>query len=222
MARYALLLAALLSLLSATASAGDLTAQLSQFFESRYQQNGASTDNLKVVVKTAKSMWPACENPQFLLPANSRMWGYISVAANCEQNRRYIQVQLQVTGSYLVANRQLSQGEAISASDVRIEHGRLDALPARTLLNSDDATGAIVLRAIMPGQPVTMMMMRQPWRVKAGQAVTVYASGEGFTIHSEGKAMDNAAAMQSVRVRMNSGQIVTGKIDADGNILISL
>ncbi|UWS30716.1 flagellar basal body P-ring formation chaperone FlgA [Erwinia pyrifoliae] len=222
MARFTLLLAALISLLSATASAGDLPAQLSQFFKSRYEQNGTSADKLKVVVKTAKDMWPACDNPQFSLPANSRMWGYISVAANCEHNRRYIQVQLQVTGSYLIATRQLSQGEVISASDVRIEHGRLDTLPARTLLRADDATGAIALRAITAGQPVTMMMMRQPWRVKAGQTVTVYASGEGFTINSEGKAMNNAAAMQSVRVRMNSGQIVNGKIDADGNILISL
>lgn len=221
MPRSMLLLAALLSLLCTPASAADLTAQLTQFFKNRYEQNGASADKLKVVVKTAQNMWPACDTPQFSLPGNSRMWGNISVAANCDRNRRYIQVQIQVTGNYLVATRPLSQGEVISASDVRIEQGRLDTLPARTLMHAGEATGAVTLRAITPGQPITMMMMRQPWRVKAGQTVTVYASGDGFSISSEGKAMNNAAVLQSVRVRMNSGQIVMGKIGYDGNILIS-
>lgn len=216
------LLVIVLGLMSVSASAVDLTAQLNQFFKNRYGQTGQSADNLTVVVKTPQNMWPACEQPQFTLPGNSRMWGNISVAANCDQNRRYIQVQVQVTGQYLVAARQVARGAVIEASDMRMEQGRLDTLPARTLIKADEAVGAVALRDINPGQPVTMMMMRQPWRVKAGQMVTVTASGEGFNISSEGKAMNNATATQPVRVRMSSGQIVMGKVDANGNILISL
>ena len=217
-----LLLSALLSLASVTATAGDLNAQLNQFFKNRYGENGQGADNLSVVVKTPQNMWPACDAPQFSLPGNSRMWGNISVTANCDQNRRYIQVQVQVSGSYLVATRQVPRGTAIAAGDLRMQQGRLDTLPARTLMKAEDAVGAITLRDINPGQPVTQMMMRQPWRVKAGQMVTVTASGDGFNISSEGKAMNNATALQSVRVRMSSGQIVMGKVDSDGNILISL
>lgn len=217
-----LLLSVLLSLASLTATAGDLTAQLTQFFKNRYGESAQGADNLTVVVKTPQNMWPACDAPQFSLPGNSRMWGNISVAANCEQNRRYIQVQVQVTGEYLVATRRVARGSAITADDLRMQQGRLDTLPARTLVKAEDAVGAITLRDINPGQPVTQMMMRQPWRVKAGQMVRVTASGDGFNISSEGKAMNNATALQPVRVRMNSGQIVMGKVDADGNILISL
>ena len=65
-------------------------------------------------------------------------------------------------------------------------------------------------------------MMRQPWRVKAGQSVMVIASGQGFNASGEGKALNNAILAQSVRVRMGNGQVVSGKVDADGNILISL
>jgi len=216
------LLAVLLVLISASASAADLNAQLNEFFKNRYGQSGQAADNMTVVVKTPQRMWPACEQPQFSLPGNSRMWGNISVAANCEQNRRYIQVQVQVTGTYLVATRQVLRGATISADDMRLEQGRLDTLPARTVMKAEEAVGAIALRDITPGQPVTLMMMRQPWRVKAGQTVTITASGDGFNISSEGKAMNNAAALQTVRVRMNSGQIVMGKVDANGNILITL
>jgi flagella basal body P-ring formation protein FlgA len=58
--------------------------------------------------------------------------------------------------------------------------------------------------------------------VKAGDNVNVIASGDGFNVASEGRAMNNATAAQPVRVRMNSGQIVSGKVGSDGNILISL
>jgi flagella basal body P-ring formation protein FlgA len=65
-------------------------------------------------------------------------------------------------------------------------------------------------------------MLRQAWRVKAGQQVMVVANGDGFSINSEGKALNNAAVAQNARVRMSSGQVVSGTVDSDGNILINL
>ena len=71
-------------------------------------------------------------------------------------------------------------------------------------------------------QPIQLSMLRQAWRVKAGQQVMVVANGDGFSINSEGKALNNAAVAQNARVRMSSGQVVSGTVDADGNILINL
>lgn len=212
----------LLGLVTLSASAGDLTAQLNQFFKSRYGETGQNADTLSVVVKTPQSQWPDCAAPQFSLPGNSRMWGNMSVAANCDQNRRYIQVQVQMTGDYLVAARRVIRGGTLTADDVKIQRGRLDTLPARTVMSAEEVTDAVALRDIIPGQPLTLMMVRQPWRVKAGQNVTVTANGGGFSISSEGRAMNNATTAQLVRVRMSSGQIVSGKVGADGIILITL
>ncbi|OON40697.1 flagella basal body P-ring formation protein FlgA [Izhakiella australiensis] len=210
---------AALTLLSAQACAADLTAQLNQFFKARNGQNG---DAIEVVVKTPQAQWPQCDNPQFSLPGNARLWGMMSVAANCDQNRRYLQVQVQVTGDYIVAAQPISRGATVNLSDLKTVKGRLDTLPARTAVTPDDIVDAVALRDIMPGQPVNQMMVRQPWRVKAGQTVMVTASGDGFAVTSEGRAMNNATSAQAVRVRMGSGQIVSGKVNADGKILISL
>ncbi|NIG32805.1 flagellar basal body P-ring formation protein FlgA [Pantoea sp. ICBG 828] len=199
--------------------AADLSAQLTQFFQARDPQHAAG---MTVVVRTPQTQWPACDTPQLLLPGNSRQWGNLSIAASCGQNRRYLQVQVQVTGEYLVANRQLARGSNVSASDFRLESGRLDTLPARALLSSSNLVDAIALRDIAPGQPVTATMLRQPWRVKAGQNVMVIASGNGFNASSEGRALNNASAAQTVRVRMSNGQVVSGRVSEDGNILISL
>jgi flagella basal body P-ring formation protein FlgA len=65
-------------------------------------------------------------------------------------------------------------------------------------------------------------MLRQAWRIKAGQKVQVIAQGDGFSVNGEGQAMNNASVAQSARVRMASGQVVSGMVGPDGNILINL
>ncbi len=80
----------------------------------------------------------------------------------------------------------------------------------------------MVLRDIQPGQPVSQSMLRQPWRVKAGQDVMVVASGDGFDASGEGKALSNGTIAQWVRVRMGNGQVVSGRVSDDGKILITL
>ncbi|WP_034944184.1 SAF domain-containing protein, partial [Erwinia oleae] len=135
---FTFLLLCVAGLTSMSVSADDLSGQLNQFFKNRYGENGLRADTLNVVVKSPSSQWPTCAAPQFSLPGNSRVWGMMSVAANCDQNRRYIQVEVQVTGSYLVATRQVPRGTALTADDVKIQQGRLDTLPARTALTADE------------------------------------------------------------------------------------
>ncbi|QDY41621.1 flagellar basal body P-ring formation chaperone FlgA [Candidatus Pantoea soli] len=219
MRRCSFLLTTLWLVLVTPGYAADLSAQLTQFFQAR---DPAHAVGMTVVLRTPQAQWPQCDAPQLQLPGNSRQWGNLSIAANCGQERRYLQVQVQVSGQYLVANQQIARGASVSASDFRLETGRLDTLPARALMETDNLADAIALRDIPPGQPVTATMLRQPWRVKAGQNVMVIASGNGFNASSEGRALNNAGATQMVRVRMSNGQVVSGRADADGNILISL
>lgn len=219
MRRFSPLLATLLLAIALPGYSADLTAQLTQFFKARDPQHAAG---MTVVIRTPQEQWPTCDTPELQLPGNSRQWGNISISANCAQNRRFLQVQVQVTGQYLVASRQVTRGTTLDPNDFRMETGRLDELPPRALVDQNSVTDAIALRDIPPGQAVTASMLRQPWRVKAGQNVMVVASGNGFNASSEGRALNNASAAQMVRVRMGNGQVVSGRVDADGNILISL
>ena len=212
-------LGAMLSLLVMPVKADDLGAQLNQFFKTRDPLHAAG---MNVVVRTPEKQWPTCSAPQLSLPGNSRLWGNMSVAATCDRERRFLQVEVQVTGDYVVANRQIPRGSALTADDIQIKQGRLDTLPARTVLDPQQITEAVSVRDILPDQPVTLSMVRQAWRVKAGQPVLVIAQGDGFNVSSEGRALNNATAMQRVRVRMENGQIVSGSVNADGNILITL
>ncbi|EGC07841.1 flagella basal body P-ring formation protein FlgA [Escherichia fergusonii B253] len=153
---------------------------------------------------------------------NSRLWGNINVLAQCGNIRYYLQVNIQASGNYVVAAAPITRGGVVNASNVTLKRGRLDQLPPRTVLEVAQVQDAISLRDIAPGQPVQLNMLRQAWRIKAGQRVQVIAQGDGFNVNAEGQALNNAAVAQTARVRMLSGQVVSGIVGADGNILINL
>ncbi|MDX6915420.1 flagellar basal body P-ring formation chaperone FlgA [Pectobacterium carotovorum] len=215
---YLYLTASCFFILCTPVNANDLPAQINQFFASRFQ---GSTNTVNVVIKSPESQWPQCEVPQITLPGNTKMWGNVSLSIRCGQQRRFIQTEVQVTGNYVTSSRPINRGTTLTEKDIRLTKGRLDLLPLRPILTLQGAQGAVLLRDLTPGQVITASMIRRAWVVKAGQSVQIIAQGEGFTINGEGKAMNNAAAGQAVRVRTANGQIISGITNEDGIILIS-
>lgn len=218
MKRLPATLATVLMLLSASAQA-DVTAGLTAFFAQRL---AGISDEVQVTVKSPQSNWPACDNPAYSLPGNARLWGNLSVLARCANDKRYLQVTVQAYGEYVVASTPVARGSELNDGNLRLQRGQLDQLPPRAMLSLDQARQSQTLRDLAPGQTLTMSMVRQPWRVKAGQRVMVIATGQGFSVNSEGQALNNAAVTQNARVRMANGQVVSGTVDNDGNILITL
>ncbi|WP_276867820.1 flagellar basal body P-ring formation chaperone FlgA [Enterobacter oligotrophicus] len=212
-------LAATLLLLSPLVQAEGLQGQLTAFFA---QQLAGFSDEVSVAVRTPPNLFPSCEQPSFSVTGSAKLWGNVNVLARCPGEKRYLQVAVQATGNYVVAAQPIVRGSQLQANSVTLKRGRLDQLPPRTMLDINQAQDAISLRDVAPGQPIQLSMLRQAWRVKAGQQVMVVASGDGFSINSEGKALNNAAVAQNARVRMSSGQVVSGTVDTDGNILINL
>ncbi|UKJ22933.1 flagellar basal body P-ring formation protein FlgA [Enterobacter mori] len=212
-------LAATLLLLSPLAQAENLQAQLTTFFA---QQLAGFSDEVSVTVRTPPNLYPTCEQPSFTVTGTTKLWGNVNVLARCANEKRYLQVAVQATGNYVVAAAPIARGSVLQASSVTLKRGRLDQLPPRTMLDINQAQDAVSLRDMAPGQAIQLSMLRKAWRVKAGQQVMVVANGDGFSINSEGRALNNAAVAQNARVRMSSGQVVSGTVDSDGNILINL
>ncbi|MFK3709323.1 flagellar basal body P-ring formation chaperone FlgA [Leclercia adecarboxylata] len=210
---------ATLLLWSSLSQAQDLNAQLTAFFAQRL---AGFSDEVSVQVRTPASMLPKCEMPELSVPGNTRQWGNVSVTARCDNEKRFIQVAVQATGDYVVASQNIPRGATLQPGSVTLKRGRLDQLPPRTILDINQAQNAVSLRDLVPGQPLQLSMLRQAWLIKAGQRVMVIASGEGFSVNSEGQALNNAAVAQNARVRMTSGQVVSGTVNSDGNILINL
>lgn len=212
-------LAAATPAVNAPSSGTLLSTQVQQFFRQQYAN---SSMQVSVVITTPAERQPQCLSPNFSLPPNARAWGNVSLGVNCNGKKSYVQTKVQVNGTYWVAARNLASGTHLSTADLQEKRGRLDLLPPRIIQNSKQVLNGITLRNINIGQPLTLPMLRRPWKVQAGQQVQVSAIGAGFNVSSTGKALNNAAAEDNVRVRMPSGQIVNGKVDADGTVRITI
>lgn len=196
-----------------------LSSQLQQFFRQQYADSGMQ---VSVQVSTPAARQPQCLSPQFMLSPNSRTWGNVSVAVNCNGQKSYLQTKVQVSGTYWVAAKNVPAGAHLAQTDMQQKTGRLDLLPPKAILDSQQALNGVTLRNINIGQPLTLSMLRRPWMVHAGQEVQVQATGSGFNVSSAGKAMNNAAANESVRIRMPSGVIVNGKVGSDGSVTVEI
>lgn len=216
---FTALLAAYLLAFSAWSQAADIQTQLATFFTQRL---AGFSDDVTVTLRNAQNITLPCETPVLSTPNNSRLWGNLSVQAQCGSARQYLQVNVKAIGDYVVAATPIIRGSTITSPNVTLKRGPLDQLPPHAMLKLQQAQDTISLRNIAIGQPIQTSMVRQSWRVKAGQKVMVIAQGEGFSVNSEGQVLNNAAVAQNVRVRMPSGQIISGQVSADGNILINL
>lgn len=165
-----------------------------------------------------------CNAFEPFLPAGSRLWGKATVGVRCLGPSAwtiYIPVQVNVLGNYLVTTRSMSAGQLVGAGDFVSRSGDLGSLPANILTDQAQALGKTVKNGIAAGQPLRSDFLIAPWAVQQGQSVKLVSKGSGFSVSSEGKALNNAVDGQVAQVRTGSGQTVSGIARPGGVVEVS-
>lgn len=154
-----------------------------------------------------------CPAVEAFLPPGNRLWGRITVGVRCVAEGGwtvYVPAQVSITANFLVSARPLSPGQILGINDVVTQSGDLATLPGGILTDVQQALGKTVKNGIAAGQPLRADMLAAPLVVQQGQSVKVISKGPGFSVSSEGRAMNNAAEGQVAQVRTSSGQTVSG------------
>ena len=165
-----------------------------------------------------------CQAFEPFFPQGSAPWGKTTIGVRCLGPASwtvYVQAQVSVQAKYLVAARPLAAGQTVSSSDFVVRTGDLGTLPPTVLVDAEQATGKTVKIGISPGQPLRSDQLVTPWTIQLGQNVKTVTRGTGFSVSSEGKALNNALEGQVVQVRTASGQTVSGIARAGGVVEIS-
>jgi len=165
-----------------------------------------------------------CHAFEPFLPAGGKLWGKATVGVRCLGPATwtvYIPVKVTVSGNYLVTARTLSAGQVLGAADVVVRSGDLSSLPPNVLTEQAQAIGKTVKNGFSAGQPLRSDLLIAPWAVQQGQSVKTVSNGPGFSVSSEGKALNNALAGQVVQVRTNSGQTVSGIAQPGGIVEVT-
>ena len=190
------------------------------------QQAQGLPGNVSITVNT---VFPrglaACTSLAPFMPTGSRMWGRTTIGVRCVGDRPwtlYVQARVSVQATYYVAARSLAPGDVLSAADLVAHDGDLTTLPMAVIIDPSQAVGSVALMRVSEGMPLRRDMIRSASAVTVGQTVRIVANGQGFSISSEGSAMNNASPGQTVRVKTAAGQIIQGVVKDGGTVEIQL
>jgi flagella basal body P-ring formation protein FlgA len=170
----------------------------------------------------AERLAGACDGFDVSMGSGARPWGKTQVAVRCRGGtwNLWVPVQIRVIAEYLVIARPINAGQKLADADVRAQVGELSDLPNGVLMDKEQAIGRAAIAALAAGRPLRADMLRQPTVVQQGQSVKIVGTGSGFQVTNEGRALTNAVVGQVTQVRLNSGQILSGVVRADGTIEI--
>ena len=170
----------------------------------------------------AERLAGACEGFDVSMGSGARPWGKTQVAVRCRGGswNLWVPVHVRVIAEYLVVARPINAGQKLTDADVRAQLGELSDLPNGVLMDKEQAIGRAAIASLAAGRPLRADMLRQPTVVQQGQSVKIVGTGSGFQVTNEGRALTNAVVGQVTQVRLNSGQILSGVVRADGTIEI--
>lgn len=162
-----------------------------------------------------------CESLEAFLPAGVRLWGNATVGVRCASPKKwslFVSVQVQVWADVVVSARALARGQALTTTDLASQKLDLAQLPQSVFTDPHPLLGKVVTTSVAGGIALRRDMLRAAPVVLQGQAVRVVFTGEGLSVSSEGRALGNAGVGEAVQVRMASGKLIKGIVQAPGTV----
>lgn len=156
---------------------------------------------------------PVCPVPEAFLPPSSKAWGKTTVGVRCNVPSAwtiYVSAQVRVHGEYIAAAAPLAQGQTIGQGDIAKVKGDLTNLPSGVITDPSQAIGRTAASTIALGAPLRQDALRNQQAIQQGQAVRVILNGDGFSVSSEARALNNANEGQLTQVRTAAGQVISG------------
>jgi flagella basal body P-ring formation protein FlgA len=167
-----------------------------------------------------------CANVQPYLPSGMRLWGASRIGLRClDAGVRwnvFLPLTVDVFGPGLVAAAPLGPGATLTAADLRPATINLAASTTPAVADPDQAVGRTLARSLAAGQPLLTADLRARQWFAAGDTVRLVAAGSGWRVHGEGQALNAGLEGQSVRVRTESGRVVTGTAAGERQVELSL
>jgi len=174
---------------------------------------GASRIEISVGQPDSRLPLAPCERAEPFLRSGARLWGRSFVGLRCVSGAQWtvnVPVQVRVYGSALVAARPLAPGQPIADSDVKTEELEWTRQPQGVAHDLSDLRRRVPTRPIEQGQPIGLALLVEAPAVAQGDLVKLVGQGSGFSITTDAVALATAPAGQPVRVRVESGKILTG------------
>lgn len=178
---------------------------------------------------------PKCASLEAFLPTGNQLIGKTSVGVRCAPTPRkeetnavparanswsiLVPVQIRFNLNLLTSARQLPPGHTLQEPDLASQE--TESFRAEGFTEPRQVLGKVLRYGIAAGQVLREDMLREPYCVTQGQIVQLAVQGNGFSIRSEGVALNNAGEGQTVQIRVRSGRVISGVARASGVVEIA-
>ncbi len=186
------------------------------------RQHPTATPQVDIAQPDPRLRYSACDNVEFILPANARLWAGGALGVHCTAPKVwtiYFNYRIRLSGPGLTARKPLAARQPVSAEDVEARAVEYDRSPSLYLTQLPE--GAHLTRALAQGQALIQDMLVMPEVIKAGKKVNVRFRSHSIQVSHEGVAQNAARVGESVRVKVSSGRLITGIAGADGAVEVT-
>lgn len=153
-----------------------------------------------------------------------RLIGATTVGIRCNGAKPwtlYVSARTSVFEKVLVTAYSLRRNHVLTAADLRVERRDLATLPRAVLEQPKQAIGQVLRRSLDGGQTLSFDFLSPPRLVRRGQRVTLMAMAGGVEVRMGGKALNDGAKGDVIRVRNTSSKrIVQGTVVAAGRVQV--
>lgn len=196
-----------------TQSAAVITNKVIEFLS---QQASNYPGSAHITVDTPRlQRHPACRELQVFLSGGQRLRPRMSISVRClapEPWTTRVQATLAINGFFYVPNRTLEPGETVSLDDIIPREGDILSVGRGVVVDPSQLIDYVVTRRIPAGTPVKASSLRNPMSVERGQMVRTQARGPGFVITGEAQTLQDGSPGEQIRVRTDSGQVITATV----------
>jgi flagellar basal body P-ring formation protein FlgA len=167
-----------------------------------------------------------CTQVQPYLPEGMRLWGKSRIGLRCVQGavkwNVYLPITVKAFGTALVATSGAAAGSVLTAADLTPAEVDLAEDSSAPLTRTEQAVERTLARALKPGQSLRQSHLKLRQWFAAGETVTVLAQGDGFSVAGEAQALNPGIEGQPVRVRTESGRVLTGQPVGERRVELAL
>lgn len=155
-----------------------------------------------------------CHKVEASLPRGATAWGRTRVVLSCVDGptpwKVYLPVTVKVFADAWVAASPLPAGTVLQSEHLQPAEVDWAAERSPPVVDEQHLLGRTLVHALPPGEPVRAADLAQRRWFGAGDRVQVLARGAGFSVSGEARALGAGVDGRPVRVRTETGQVLTG------------
>jgi flagellar basal body P-ring formation protein FlgA len=167
-----------------------------------------------------------CQHIDTYLPPGLPVWGATRIGLRCVQGTKLwnvsIPLQVRVLAQATVVKAALPAGTVLDAGQLGQAEVDIAAAPGAAVPDPMQAIGRTLARPLAAGATLRQGDLKARQFFAAGETVRVNAVGPGWQVVTEAQAVTAGIEGQAVRVRTESGRLLTVRPTGDRQVEVAL